>query len=595
MVKFNRTMGRTYFVLVSLTLSLALPTWASVPLGAFANTSDTSSGLLDGVCLEPDCPSDNDSAWIDDGNACVFDPLGSNTSFTSLQTLPTGSSVFLTNEDGKVITIDGKPLSANEVGKDPRYTIHETADGMVQITDNEKGICYNPNAVELKDPSDVPIITRTYEDYIAGGTEDQTPTPPPSLPVDLTSGAPETSETGDYNQCKRAGVNGDLAPNGSQGCLDGYNAGVLTAGREDFIPSACKEGFIGPPNLGDAEKCQSMIAQESPSITRRDEATEGDKPDTTPRSDESQNQSNSDGDGEEENSSTPEAAVSDEGGKDQPSSDEDGKDQPSSDEGGKDQLNSEESNPAEARGEPIESIASTQENQDQMGASSAPTEAEAPSVAVPEDNGLERDDDREPEPQIASNRFYDPMADDDEREFDEQSPEDLDPESQQDGDDFFKDYDQMAKDAQKAEAEGIQSPSEGIQQPNSDTIEAPTPQQPQAPFTVSSLNGDLADAEEKVGSLKDDKGVIKAKVNSKGQVVMGIIIEKDKDSSDKEAFEPKTKEQLMDKFSLSEDEFEEQKSACLPQISAKKVDSLEQCFKEDPKNFGNLVIQTDSF
>ena len=572
MSKLNKSMGKCCIVVATLMFGLIVPAWASMPsdsLGAFASTSDTSAGLLDDVCLEGDCSAYDGSDWVDNGNACVFEPLDSDTSFMNLQSLPTGSSIFLTNADGKVITIDGMPLSANEVGKDPRYTIHETPDGMVQITDNEKGICFNPHDVVLKDREEVSIVTKTYEEATAGEVGDELLGASSSFPLDLTFGDPETKTTGDYDQCKRAGLNGDLAPTASESCVDGYNAGVLKSGRDDFIPKECGPGFVGPLPQGESERCQSMFVQEPIAITKRDELPSKDEETDLQESKEPEEKGSDEQEVEAvdtQDDAQEEAALEDD-----------------------ETLKSDTIEAEEALGEPMERIETIDEISEDEGLSSNSidvTDSEQ-SIEVPEGNGIEEDDNKEPESRMAGNSFYDPTADDDEISYGDEEDDFLDQETLDDGDDFFSDLKPVEEKAQNSELEdvntrGVDDLPDG-QRPNPDSIETQALKGESEVVSLELLNQDLKLAEAEVELLKDEKGIFRPKKNSKGQVVMGLVVEIEQDPSTDQISESNNLEQLREKFGLSDEELAEQIGPCLKALKAQQVKSLERCLEENPK------------
>ena len=255
----------------------------------------------------------------------------------------------------------------------------------------------------------------------------------------------------------------------------------------------------------------------------------------------------------------------------------------------------------EALGEPMERIETIDEISEDEGLSSNSidvTDSEQ-SIEVPEGNGIEEDDNKEPESRMAGNSFYDPTADDDEISYGDEEDDFLDQETLDDGDDFFSDLKPVEEKAQNSELEdvntrGVDDLPDG-QRPNPDSIETQALKGESEVVSLKLLNQDLKLAEAEVELLKDEKGIFRPKKNSKGQVVMGLVVEIEQDPSTDQISESNNLEQLREKFGLSDEELAEQIGPCLKALKAQQVKSLERCLEENPSNFGSLVIQTDSF
>jgi hypothetical protein len=292
-LSYTQTVALAFLVMVFFQTSFSIPVPGSGGLSFLASSEDTSvkEDLYRGTCFTYPC---DDFMGPRVQGPSVFPSLGLRPA--AAESVPGGSSVFLTSKDGMVILIDGMPLGANAIGEDPRYNMVEDKYGkLISVCDNTKGSCFIPSRLEFKSPSDVPIILRTYEDIMQerenkkNDPKKASPAPMPSPHdtddgPDFTDQDPETRDPGAWNSCRSSGVSGEQAPDNSRACLNAYNNGVDAMGRKDFIPVDCASNFVGPLQAEVSAQCEGRVSKDlkfsdtDPDLAKGSEASEASEP-----------------------------------------------------------------------------------------------------------------------------------------------------------------------------------------------------------------------------------------------------------------------------------------------------------------------------
>jgi hypothetical protein len=565
-----------------------------------ASGADSSVNLYDQTCYHYPCLNAGLTAEEAAGNS-DFDPLGLDTSLGSVANYPTmGSHVFLTTRNGQVVTVDGMPLGANEIGKDPRYSIVEDADGSIlSVCDSEKQMCFIPSRIQVKAPENVPIVLRTYEDVIAEAEEEKKKKAEAAkkesteanedgeidikekedggkkVDKDLSEGDPQTREPGDWDECRNAGLKGENAPTNKRSCINAYNNGMKSTGRKEFIPVDCSQGFIGPTQPNTMAKCPGKFDHDLSDGMRvlEEELNEADEGPST------------DSDGVEENSP------------------DDPGDSPQ-----------EQPNPHldEERAVPFEMI-NEMDDDDLEGPGDQvlpdiPEETEeeveeGPLVEVSDEPVLNEEDELA-DPVMAANTdqpgFFDSDIVDEDGDLREMPPEEPLDEVEEDAlQDLLgeegESLDDQAQDEERDENRRAPRDSEmNIEdEPGPDTIEEPASIESGESPDVFDLQENLEDAKLNLLTRDAETGVVKFVDNEEGQEVIGSIIKEKSSSSVPGGSKSISPEELKTEFNLTDEQYERELELCRKATNNFADETFEDCLKENLERFADFLIRVE--
>ena len=532
---------------------------------------------------------------------------------------------YVTNNDGKAILVDGRPvLQEAMVDGSLRFQIIEDGNGVKGFCDGLAQTCVpsNLNKFSYKNPDDIPIVLMTYNQHkydtegVGQSAYENTESDPQpiqsEISADLTQNVPGTTEPSMREECKNAAKSGASLPSLSSGCIDAANPHL-----DAPIPSHCATDFLGPLSPSQDQTCskhsevrKSAESHEflfnkpasSKAKNSDDEETEVKDTDQTVSDDKSKDAAENDADivgndAEEALKKVEDAA----------------KNAP---EKGANELESFQESSANESAGVDESVGLGMESLDPT---TIPNEsAENIENTTPEDMKLLYGDD-------------DVSADEDDSMGDNVNNEDLgnggffennsdwfnDDGTLTDPDDFENkaaDEDELsnmedllgltdlAKDAgQEKEAQSLEVLQENASPTTGDVrIDAESSSQENENLDVESLKINLNAVDEDIDAKKQKLSVIDEKTGVKivetkdGFIAQTFSIKSNPESQNKDdevkLISKMNKEELMDRFNLSEDELEDKLQKC-KEINPSTKDS--DCLKEDATLFGDLLIKQD--
>lgn len=171
---------------------------------------------------------------------------------------------YVTTLDGKAIMVDGRPILQEKLedGR-ARFAVNEDQNGVRGFCDNLANQCIpsNLNQFTYKDPNEVPIILITYNQHLyetegigSSSYEEGGNNAPeiiePEISLDLTQNEPGTTTPSIREECKSAAQSGSALPSLSRGCIDAANQYLNKP-----IPLECASDFIGPKMPGQDQTC----------------------------------------------------------------------------------------------------------------------------------------------------------------------------------------------------------------------------------------------------------------------------------------------------------------------------------------------------
>ncbi len=173
-------------------------------------------------------------------------------------------SGYVTNLDGKAILVDGRPVLQEEMENGlPRFQISEDGNGVKGLCDGLDQTCMpsSLNQFTYEEPDQIPIILITHNQHkydtegvgtSAYGSADSDPQPTqPVISADLTQNDPGTTAPSLREECKIAAKAGSSLPSLSSGCIDAANPHLSKP-----IPSHCATDFIGPTMPAQDQTCK---------------------------------------------------------------------------------------------------------------------------------------------------------------------------------------------------------------------------------------------------------------------------------------------------------------------------------------------------
>lgn len=625
MKNLNKILIRSFFGSLAVSLVLTAPVFSEAPVDSstddagismpIASGTDSSVNLFDQTCYRYPCLNPGLSAADAAAQPSPFDSLGVDTSIGSVANYPTmGSHVFFTTKDGKVVTVDGYPLGANEIGKEPRYSVLEGDDGSIlSVCDSVKQLCFIPSRLEVKDPSEVSIVHRTYEDVMqeredrkkaakenaqnSAETSSQDDQELDSgkkdgkqVDKDLSQEDPETREPGDWDECRTAGLQGGKAPTNNRSCINAYNNGMKSSGKKDFIPIDCSQGFVGPSLPDTLAKCPGKFDADMSAGMRgleQELAAAGDGSDTEAEADDSTPTPNPHVDED----------VEDPG--DSPVQDEDVPEEEQTavpfemvNEMGAEEL--------EGPGEQILPDVTDQ---------STPEEDESPVVNVANEVVLNSEDELEDremedtdEPSDDEPRFFNSDIVDEDGDLTEIPPDEpVDSEGEEMLQDLLGDEgDELDRQAQGEEDREQPAPPPAAieldEEPGPDTIENPAANEEiDGQLDVFELQTSIEDAEQNLLTRDEESGVVQFVTNQEGQEVIGSII-KTKETPDPSVpggSKSLSPEDLKKEFDLSDEQFDKELEQCRKATDNFKEKSFEDCLKENLERFADFLIRVE--
>jgi len=504
---------------------------------------------------------------------------------------PLGSSVFLTSKDGQVILIDGMPLGANAIGENPRYNLVEDDSGnLVSVCDNSKKTCFIPSRLELKSPSDVPIILRTYEDIMEERASSSGPAPhDDSSGPDFTAGDPETRDPGVWNSCRSAGVSGDQAPDNSRACLNAYNNGVDSMGRKDFIPVDCSSNFVGPLQPSVSAQCKGRVVNDLNLSESAEDSSETDAGASAKEEDD-----NACGEVEDSSAESLEDLLKEpaEGVEPEPAKE----DSPEA---------SKEQDPKESTAVPLEQVSAFNTGAEGPGEEVLPKDVDqAPQSSEPSAQTIEVGSDAPSDSDSGAEAGF--VEDEDESfykgswvdsEGNLQEVENEKP-SNKGEDEALDDF--LGGEAQTLEAQSrawekkkkaSKTPGELELEEPQNQGQSPKSKQPQE----KELSAMVDAASEELLTRDDLTGVIRFKENSQGLVVMGQTIKSKPPLSKRPGAggSSLTKEQILKEFNFTEPQYEEYVKNCKKATQDFQTGTLMNCLRENLDKFADFLIKSE--
>ena len=531
---------------------------------------------------------------------------------------------YVTNTNGKAILVDGRPVlqEAMEDGQ-PRFQIIEDGNGVKGFCDGLDQTCLpsNLNKFSYEDPDKIPIVLMTYNQHkydtegvgesAYANVEDPQPVQP-EINTDLTQNEPGTTTPSMREECRNAAKAGSALPSLSRGCIDAANDHLSKP-----IPTHCATDFIGPLSPSQDQTCSkhSEVKKSAESHEFLGDETQGSKAKKRNEEEQSKNtdKEESDTKSKDEAEKDAESVGNDadealnkveEDSKAAPEKRLDGPEVQQEDSANQNSavneslgLGMEEINPTSISDKPAEPSQSTtpEDIQNLYG--------DDPVINSDEDDSM-ADNVNNEEP--TSGGFFSNNSDwfDDDGTLTD--PDDF--ENKAADDDEYSDMEDLlglgdlGQDAAKEEAERSNEVKQESASPSTGDVSIDNQRNPKSNenLDVESLKINLNAADEDVDTEKlklsvvDEKTGVKIVKTENGFIAKTFSLKNNADLHNQEdevkLISRMDKEELMDRFNLSEDELDAKLKEC-KKTNPKAKNS--DCLKEDATLFGDLLIKQD--
>lgn len=582
-------------------------------------TSETAESSL--LPFDQNASTGNGTAPVDAENIEGFQLNNENGDFPATDAFNGG---YVTTTDGKAILVDGRPVLQERMEDgSPRFRIPEDGNGVLGLCDGLAGaVCLpsNLNKFTYQDPDEIPLVLMTYNQhkYNTEGigtdssviTDNNTQTNQ-SVPIpDLTQNDPGTTAPSVREACSSAAKSGSPLPSLSSGCIEAANEYL-----DEPIPHYCANDFMGPTMPSQAQSCADNSQVKYCFDSHQFVFADQDSKVSETKDDEDDKASDLEAD-KPEGDADPAESDAEEVGRDAEEALEE----------------VEKDTEAEVNEVPRESIQEDSANQDQIinesqgvgiedlngqaerDSSTTNTASSTPhdiQILYGEDEDVNSDED-DKMPDVVTNEesvsggFIDNNSDwftddgdlVDPDDFENKIPDDVELSEMED----ILGLESIAEqaDAEQQSLKSIEEYQEGAS-PTTDDVSNKSEVSPELDtMDVESLQIDLNAADEGIDALKKGLSIVDEKtgvkiIKSKDGFIAGTFSLKKKSDTQNQDNKLKlisgmNKEELMDRFNLSEDELDEKLSKC---ANFERKPTAAECLKEDASLFGELLIRQD--